>query len=305
LSPFRSITGRNQPSNSKFIFGPATWMRGLIQPPPGHAVVYLDWSAQELAIAAALSDDPHMIADYQSGDPYIQFAKRAGLAPPEATKRTHPELRESCKVVCLGVLYGMEVYTLAARLAVSVSEAKAMLEWHHAFYPRFWVWSEGEIAAARLRGFMQAEYGWTFHVSAAAKSRTMSNFPMQANGAEAMRLAAIRATECGLSVAAAVHDAFVLVPRLEHLAKEVAAMCAIMEWAGRAVTGGLTIRVDAPDLRRPSPSKLVLPPCRYMDPRGAEMWDRVVGLLREIGDVDTDRGDRVHQSRTGYLSGHI
>jgi hypothetical protein len=282
LSPFRSITGRNQPSNSKFIFGPATWMRGLIKPPPGYAVVYLDWSAQELGIAAALSGDARMIADYQSGDPYIQFAKRAGLAPADASKRSHPALRESCKVVCLGVLYGMEVYTLAARLAVPVSEAQAMLEWHHAFYPQFWAWSDGQIAAARLRGFMRAEFGWTLQVSAAAKSRTVSNFPMQANGAEAMRLAAIRATECGLSVAAPVHDAFVLVPPLERLAEEVAAMGAIMEWAGKAVTGGLTIRVDTPDLHRPTPSKLVLPPDRYMDPRGAEMWGRVTALLAQV-----------------------
>jgi hypothetical protein len=32
LSAFRSRTGRNQPSNSAFIFGPAVWLRGLIQP---------------------------------------------------------------------------------------------------------------------------------------------------------------------------------------------------------------------------------------------------------------------------------
>ena len=34
LSPFRSKTGRNQPSNSKAIFGTAVWVRGLIKPEP-------------------------------------------------------------------------------------------------------------------------------------------------------------------------------------------------------------------------------------------------------------------------------
>lgn len=34
LSVFRSRTGRNQPSNSKFIFGPSVWLRSLIKPPP-------------------------------------------------------------------------------------------------------------------------------------------------------------------------------------------------------------------------------------------------------------------------------
>jgi DNA polymerase-1 len=42
LSAFRSRTGRNQPSNSKFIFGPAVFLRGLIKPSPGHGIAYVD-----------------------------------------------------------------------------------------------------------------------------------------------------------------------------------------------------------------------------------------------------------------------
>jgi hypothetical protein len=38
LSPFRSITGRNQPSNARSIFGPSCWLRSLIKPEPGRAV---------------------------------------------------------------------------------------------------------------------------------------------------------------------------------------------------------------------------------------------------------------------------
>jgi hypothetical protein len=57
LSPFGSRTGRNTPSNSKFIFGPSTWLRGLIRPEPGKALAYVDWEQQEFGIAAALSGD--------------------------------------------------------------------------------------------------------------------------------------------------------------------------------------------------------------------------------------------------------
>ena len=84
LSTFQARTGRNQPSNSKFIFGPSVWLRGLIRPPPGHGVAYIDWSQQEFGIAAALSGDANMLAAYQSGDPYLAFAKQAG-----ACHRTH------------------------------------------------------------------------------------------------------------------------------------------------------------------------------------------------------------------------
>ncbi len=37
---FASRTGRNQPSNARFIFGPSVWLRGLIQPTRGRAVAY-------------------------------------------------------------------------------------------------------------------------------------------------------------------------------------------------------------------------------------------------------------------------
>ena len=69
LSAFRAKTGRNQPSNTRFIFGPSVWLRGLIIPPPGHAIAYVDWSNQEVGIAAKLSGDEQMIAAYLTGDP--------------------------------------------------------------------------------------------------------------------------------------------------------------------------------------------------------------------------------------------
>jgi hypothetical protein len=71
LSAFRARSGRNMPSNAKFIFGPSTWLRGLIHPPEGHGIAYVDWSSQEIGIAAALSGDPALIAAYRSGDVYM------------------------------------------------------------------------------------------------------------------------------------------------------------------------------------------------------------------------------------------
>src|SRR5262245_37980112 len=86
LSPFSSKTGRNQPSTNKFIFGPARWLLSLIKPPETTGIAYIDFTSQEIGIAAALSGDERMIKAYQSGDLYLSFAKDAGLAPSDATK---------------------------------------------------------------------------------------------------------------------------------------------------------------------------------------------------------------------------
>ena len=82
LSPFGTKTGRNAPSSSRFVFGPATWIRFLIRPTPGRAVAYVDYRCQEIAIAAAMSGDERLIEAVRSGDPYLAFAKTASLAPP-------------------------------------------------------------------------------------------------------------------------------------------------------------------------------------------------------------------------------
>ena len=60
LRPFSSITGRNQPRSSESVIGLPSWLRGLVRPEPGKAVLYIDFAQQELAIAAALSGDEAM-----------------------------------------------------------------------------------------------------------------------------------------------------------------------------------------------------------------------------------------------------
>ena len=71
------------------------------------ALAYVDFSSQEMGIAAALSGDPALLEAYRSGDVYLSFAKQAGLAPADATKASHGEVRDRCKAVVLGTLYGM------------------------------------------------------------------------------------------------------------------------------------------------------------------------------------------------------
>ena len=136
LSSFRSTTGRNQPGNSEFVFGPSCWLRSLIKPPPGRAIAYIDWSGQELGIAPYLSGDPNMIADYESGDPYLGFGKRAGLMSADATKQSHRHDRERLKVsMGLGAMYGAGPRTVAETTDQPVAVACDLLRLHRVTYP--------------------------------------------------------------------------------------------------------------------------------------------------------------------------
>ncbi len=272
LAPFASRTGRNQPSSSRFIFGPARWLRGLIRPEPGRALAYVDWTQQEYGIAAALSGDPAMIDAYRSVDPYLAFGKRAGCIPPWATTRTHHADREAYKACVLGVLYGMGPRALGDRLGRPTAKGREMIELHRASYPRFWAWSEETEQVAMLSGRIQSVFGWTLRVGDDANPRSIRNFPCQANGAEMLRLACSLATERGVEVVAPVHDAVLVEGPAESIGDVVAEMEAAMAEASEVVLDGFRLRTDA---------KVVRWPDRYMDDRGREFWGRVIGLLPE------------------------
>jgi DNA polymerase I len=272
LSAFRARTGRNQPSNTKFIFGPSVWLRGLIQPPPGHGIAYIDWAQQEFGIAAALSGDTLMMEAYRSGDPYLAFAKQAGAAPADATKVTHKAIRDQFKSTVLAVQYGMGAEALARRIGQPPIRGRELLRLHRETYWMFWRWSDAAVDHAMLNGRLHTAFGWYVRVPRDSNARSLRNFPMQANGAEMLRLACCVGTEQGIEICAPVHDAVLICAPLERLDDDVATMQLAMAEASREVLKGFELGTDA---------KVVRYPDRYMDERGTLMWDRVMKLMRE------------------------
>lgn len=270
LSAFRARTGRNQPSNSKFIFGPSVWIRGLIKPPPGYAVAYIDWSQQEVGIAAALSGDSAIMAACQTGDPYLAFAKQAGDVPAEATKNTHSQKRELFKQCVLATQYGMGPEALALRIAQPIIVARDLLRAHRETYYKFWRWSDAALDHAMLRGVLWTTFGWPIHVGLSSNPRSLRNFLMQANGAEMLRLACCLGVERGIEICAPVHDAVLIAASVDRIDADVEAMRAAMAEASRAVLDGFELGTEV---------KVVRYPDRYMDKRGTVMWERVCKLL--------------------------
>jgi len=281
LSAFRAKTGRNQPSNTKSIFGPAVWMRGLIRPEPGNALAYIDWAQQEFGIAAALSRDSSMLAAYASGDPYLAFAKQANLVPADATKMSHPRQREKCKACVLAVQYGMAERSLGRRLGIPSSYAQELLDAHRATYRRFWRWSDGVVNYASQFGVLHTVLGWQLSVVGTVNERSLRNFPMQANGAEMLRLACCYATEAGVRVCAPVHDALVIESSLDSIDDAVATTKRLMAEASEELLEGFRLRSDATIVRYPD---------RYMDERGTEMWRRVWSIVSRLEPASVDVG---------------
>ncbi len=273
LSMFGSKTGRNQPSNSKFIFGPSCWLRSLIRPEPGRAISYCDWSAQEFGIAAVLSKDQQMQEAYTSGDPYLWFGKFAKLVPQDATKKTHGAERDRFKVMLLGVLYGLSVNGLARNLGTTPAHGRELMQLHRETFRRFWQWSDAVQDHAMLGGELRTVFGWRMRAGKDATPTSLRNFPIQSSGSEMLRLAACLSTERGIKVCCPIHDAFMIEANAEAIGAETDRMKAAMQEASELVLPGFPLRTDA---------KIVSYPGRYMDGRGKAVWETVMAILDTV-----------------------
>ena len=122
-----------------------------------------------------------------------------------------------------------------------------------------------------LHGWLWTVFNWPLHVGHQANPRSLANFPVQANGAEMLRLACCLATRPA-SASRPVHDALLVEGSADEIDAVVAATQAAMQEASEVVLDGFALRSDA---------KIVRNPDRYSDPRGEKMWATVTRLLDE------------------------
>jgi DNA polymerase I-like protein with 3'-5' exonuclease and polymerase domains len=238
---------------------------------------YLDWRTQEVGVAAALSGDTALMDAYRTGDIYHALAFMLGFThdpDPANWKKTNPGMRNRMKALQLAISYGMGVPSLARGLDRHPLIASEIIERHRRSYPRFWQWRADKVQTAMLARRMESVFGWPLHITASPNQRTLYNFPMQAGGAEMLRLATVRLCAAGIVPVMLIHDGILFEEtereKIEH-AKE------IMRQAGRDVCGGLTIDAEVDQMLENG--------ARYHDkrPMAQQMWQTVMRALEAVG----------------------
>jgi hypothetical protein len=271
LYAFATKTGRNAPKG--FIFAPAVWIRFLIQPTAGNAVVYFDYRSEEIFIAAHLSNDRNMIKLLATGDPYLGFAKERGLVPQDAVKEDYKVLRNNVlKPLLLSMKYGAEAKGIASRLNISLDYANELVAGHKEVFHEYWAWISGYLDTALSRRTVYTPSGWPLHITPEIKLRSLQNNPIQSTGGDILRLAIIGLVANGVRVCAPVHDAVLTEVPIADLAEHLELVPRIMREAAKTVLGH-EIPVD---------SNVIRPGDHYRDARGEKMFEQVVELLLEI-----------------------
>ena len=160
IFPFGTVSGRNNPKATQFILSRPHWVRNLIAPAEGRAIVHADIIAAEAGIAADLSGDPELIRIYQSGaDQYLEFAKSAGVVPRDAVRdKRSPELeamRDLYKVALLGIQYGIGAGTLSQNLGILLWQAERIIASHKRTYATYWAWVDAQIQRRESKAISQ------------------------------------------------------------------------------------------------------------------------------------------------------
>jgi hypothetical protein len=276
LFPFGTATGRN--AHSKSIFNAHAGMRSLIVFPRDEVGTYFDWRTQEIGIAAALSGDEVLRRDYEAGDIYHALALMCGLtADPDPfhwkAQKANAELRQQMKALQLGINYGMGVRSLSRGLDRHPVVASSILAKHRRRYPIFWSWRADMVQGAMLDRRIESVFGWPLRISVSPNPRALYNFPMQAGGAEMLRLTAWRLCEAGIVPVMLVHDGILLE---ETDPERIAHAREVMLAAGRDVCG-FEIGVDL--------DKELKDGARYRDKResSVRLWATMLDALRTAG----------------------
>lgn len=137
-----------------------------------------DFSAQEVKVFAACSQDENMIKTYLEGKdlysdvaskvynvPYeqcLEFSPTTGEMQPEGKKR-----RTSCKSLILGIMYGRGVVSVAEQIKShdgdvtkeDIKEAKKLINDFFAMYPTAKEWIDGTHEKARKQGYVEDLWG--------------------------------------------------------------------------------------------------------------------------------------------------
>ena len=173
-------------------------IRRAFVPESGEVFFSADYSQIELRIMAHLSEDEHMVADFNSGlDIHAATAARIFHKTVEEVDRDE---RRKAKTANFGIIYGISAFGLSERMSVSRAEAKELIENYFSTYPKVRDYMNESIERAKETGYITTQFGrrrYLADINAGNATvrgyaeRNAVNAPIQGTAADIIKLAMI------------------------------------------------------------------------------------------------------------------
>ncbi|TDB88611.1 DNA polymerase I [Actinomadura sp. KC216] len=199
-------------------------IRRAFLPGPGYeSLMTADYGQLELRVMAHLSQDPTLLAAFESGeDLHTSMAAQVFRVAPEAVT---PEMRRKIKAMSYGLAYGLSAFGLAKQLGIPMGEARPLMD---AYFERLGGvrdYLDHVVAEARATGYTRTLLGrrrYLPHLTSDNRQRRETaermalNAPVQGSAADIVKIAMLRVdgalTAAGLRsrLLLQVHDEVVL-----------------------------------------------------------------------------------------------
>ncbi|HEU5383385.1 MAG TPA: DNA polymerase A family protein [Ktedonobacteraceae bacterium] len=168
--------------------------------PPGSLLIKSDLSNIELRILAEVAHDEIMLRFFAEGrDLHAETAKLMFRLPPETNTKQHlyqgVAVREIAKTINYGLSYGMGAQSLAARVNVSVEEARELMKTYVQTYPGVDRWLRRAAQQAHRQGYAAScsgrkrffSFAGVNRGARASLERMSRNHPIQATNADILK----------------------------------------------------------------------------------------------------------------------
>lgn len=132
-------------------------IRGAFVPEPGWVLLDADYSQIELRVAAALAQDPVLLAAFAAGEDIHRRTASEVMGLP--MDQVSADDRSKAKAVNFGLLYGQGAFALAANLGITQKEAKAFIARYFERMPKVAAWIEGAKEKALAEGLVRTHWG--------------------------------------------------------------------------------------------------------------------------------------------------
>ncbi len=199
-----AVTGRLSSDNPNLQNIPIRTERGreirkaFIARDKNFVLLSADYSQIELRIIAELSEDPGMLAAFNSGED-IHAATAAKVYDVKLEEVTS-DMRRNAKMVNFGIIYGISAFGLSERLNISRTEAKGIIDNYFRQYSHVKEYMDNAIEMARKKGYVETILGRRRYLrdinSANATVRGFAernaiNAPIQGSAADMIKVAMI------------------------------------------------------------------------------------------------------------------
>jgi DNA polymerase family A len=207
IKPFHTLTGRDTAVGSAIHYLSKDHWAGILLPPEGYSYVLFDYEQQEMIIAATKASHIKLLEMYEKSDIYAELNRQ--ITGDELT-------RKQFKAVILSYLNGGKEQGIVEKLNVSRNQVQTWLLKLDRMLGSIRSVQSKNTSRAMRDGFIKS-LDWRLVITNETKYSTISNWPLQATGADIMRRACTNLEKANIPVLLTNHDSFLIKLKTENL----------------------------------------------------------------------------------------